>query len=134
MDYELGLDGWNVSNPTQFWTRVQSHLRTLPWEHPRPITQLFLAGDSVKNEIFLKALRDALAEVSTQLGHTVQLDSSIKVASPHLVDPVFAAARGAAIYARRRQEAPADCAELKACEEKRNREREGKSRPKLELK
>jgi hypothetical protein len=52
----------------------------------------------------------------------------------HLVDPVFAAARGAAIYARRRQEAPADCVELETCEEKRNREREGKSGPKLELK
>jgi hypothetical protein len=134
LDYELGLDGWNISKPAEFWTRVQSHLRTLPLEHPRPITRLLLAGDSAKNEMFLKVLRDALAEVSSiQRAHTVQLDSSVRVTSSNLVNPVFAAARGAAIYARRRQEAPADCVELKACEEKRNRER-GKFGPKLELK
>jgi len=43
------------------------------------------------------------------------------------VDPTFAAARGAALYARRRQEAPFGCVERDECKEEKQREREGKS-------
>ncbi|ODM17951.1 hypothetical protein SI65_06739 [Aspergillus cristatus] len=43
------------------------------------------------------------------------------------VDPTFAAARGAALYGRWRQEAPLGCVERDECEEERQREREGKS-------
>lgn len=39
------------------------------------------------------------------------------------IDPTFAAARGAALYARRRQEVPSDCYEKSECEEMRSRER-----------
>ncbi|RYP37318.1 hypothetical protein DL767_002961 [Monosporascus sp. MG133] len=41
------------------------------------------------------------------------------------MNPLFAAARGAALYARWRQEAPFDCIEEEECEERRKLEREG---------
>jgi hypothetical protein len=39
------------------------------------------------------------------------------------IDPTFAAARGAALYARRRQEVPSECYEREECEEMRMHER-----------
>jgi hypothetical protein len=44
---------------------------------------------------------------------------SIDLDRDMLAGPVFAAARGAALYARRRQEAHYDCVEHKRCEAER---------------
>jgi hypothetical protein len=117
IDYKLGLDKLSEFDlPSLFWLHIHNHLRTLPSKSSRPITKLLLAGESVTHDRFLDVLKDALAGLS---GHDYRTE--LNIAS--IVNPVFAAARGAATYARRRQEVPFDCAEPKRCEEKRRRQR-----------
>jgi hypothetical protein len=50
-----------------------------------------------------------------------------------MADPTFAAARGMAVYARRRQEAPGPCVEYQECEEMSEKERSKGQGAKTEL-
>lgn len=86
-------------------------------------------GESVSDPKFKEALKDAMT-------HLALLPSAV---TPHIgaaqpdprmdmvVNPVYAAARGAALYARWRQEAPWDCVEGEECEDERKKELEGKN-------
>ncbi|KAJ5462799.1 hypothetical protein N7475_007743 [Penicillium sp. IBT 31633x] len=112
VDYDVGLDRLLEKDEDALWDRLRSQLQILPREFKYPITHLLLAGESVTNPRFLGILRESMAEVSPNL-------ANIKVA----IDPTFAAARGAAIYARRRQEVQRECSERSECEEKRAHER-----------
>ncbi|CAG8888068.1 unnamed protein product [Penicillium egyptiacum] len=116
VDYELGLDNLleNDQDQTVFWDRLRSQLQILPRESEYTITHILLAGESVTHPRFLASLRESMSELS--LGPAT---AKIQLA----IDPTFAAARGAALYARRRQEVPSDCYEKLECEEMRLRER-----------
>ncbi|KAJ9487965.1 hypothetical protein VN97_g5350 [Penicillium thymicola] len=116
VDYELGLDNLleNDQDQTVFWDRLRSQLQILPRESEYTITHILLAGESVTHPRFLASLRESMSELS--LGPAT---AKIQLA----IDPTFAAARGAALYARRRQEVPSDCYERLDCEEMRLRER-----------
>jgi hypothetical protein len=116
VDYELGLDSLleNDRGRTVLLDRLRSQLQILPRESKYTVTHIFLAGESVTHPRFLATLRDSMSELS--------LDSAtakIQLA----IDPTFAAARGAALYARRRQEVPSECYERGECEEMRMHER-----------
>ncbi|KAJ5497896.1 Cytochrome P450 [Penicillium expansum] len=112
VDYGLGLDRLLEKDEAALWDRLRSQLQILPREYEYPITHLLLAGESVTHPRFLDILRDSMSELSP---HPVD----IKLA----IDPTFAAARGAALYSRRRQEVQADCTERSECEETRKHER-----------
>ncbi|OJJ81280.1 uncharacterized protein ASPGLDRAFT_38071 [Aspergillus glaucus CBS 516.65] len=74
--------------------------------------------------------KDALREVRLQnpkLSGSEEVDLHSLVNGGLDVDPTLAAARGAVLYARWRQEAPFGCVERDECEEERQRERQGKS-------
>ncbi|CAI7594266.1 unnamed protein product [Penicillium palitans] len=116
VDYELGLDNLpeNDQDQTVFWDRLRSQLQTLPRESEYTITHILVAGENVTHPRFLASLRESMSELS--LGPAT---AKIQLA----IDPTFAAARGAALYARRRQEVPSDCYEKSECEEMRSRER-----------
>lgn len=89
------------------WDGLRTNLLALPQETPGPITHVLLAGESATHPRFLAILRDALAEMSLTLSVGPQLttrDSRDLVNLETIIDPTFAAARGAALYARRRQD------------------------------
>ncbi|KAJ5781749.1 uncharacterized protein N7518_010232 [Penicillium psychrosexuale] len=112
VDYELGLDRLLEKDEAILWDRLRSQLQILPREFEHPITHLVLAGESVTHPRFLTTLRDSISELSPDV-------VNIKLA----MDPTFAAARGAALYARRRQEVQSNCTERSECEETRLHER-----------
>jgi hypothetical protein len=135
-DFDAGLNSLpNYPSAQAFWAHVTSQLRKLPAEAAtepryRPITKVLLAGESVKEDGFLAALKDAMAEVSSSAlleatsNGTGQANDALGSAADKMVDPTFAAARGAALYARWRQEAPWGCVEYQECDERRKKERE----------
>ncbi|KGO73643.1 hypothetical protein PITC_038380 [Penicillium italicum] len=116
VNYELGLDNLpeNDQDQTVFWDRLRSQLQILPRESEYTITHILLAGESVTHPRFLASLGESMSEIS--LGPAT---AKIQLA----IDPTFAAARGAALYARRCQEVASDCYEKLECEEMRSRER-----------
>lgn len=129
LDFEVGLDHILQTNGSQdvLWSRLRSKLLVLPREYPYSLTHILLAGESVTHPQFLAILRDALAEMMPI--SPVNLQTNIPDhAEPAVVsnlDPTFAASRGAALYARRRQEVQAHCTEPFKCEATRKRDREG---------
>ncbi|CAI7640865.1 unnamed protein product [Penicillium crustosum] len=116
VDYDLGLDNLveNEQDQTAFWDRLRSQLQILPRESEYTITHILLAGESVTHPRFLAFLRESMSKLSLDPAM-----AKIQLA----IDPTFAAARGAALYARRRQEVPSDCYEKLECKEMRLRER-----------
>jgi hypothetical protein len=135
IDYNLGLDRLgDFDSPDVFWDQIRSHLFALPSKSKKRITQLLLAGDRSKDEKFLWVLRDALAEIHGPGSREKFLLESSQLNTSNIIRPVFSTARGAATYARRRQEVPFDCKEPKHCEEDRQRQREHLARMKSELK
>ena len=75
---------------------------------------------------FLTSLRDVLAEMMPVSPMNLQTnipDHADSATVSNLVDLTFAASRGAALYARRRQETQAHCRESSECEAIRKRER-----------
>jgi hypothetical protein len=127
VDYKLGLDKLDDPySPEEFWAHVRDHLLALPSASARPITHLQLAGDAVTNDKFFEVLKEAL----TELGGPVKV-SQLNITA--IINPIFAAARGAATLAQRRQVAPWGCVEAKKCEEERRRQRETADGIKVEL-
>ncbi|KAL4916200.1 hypothetical protein BDW62DRAFT_186605 [Aspergillus aurantiobrunneus] len=120
-----------------FWSYVGSQLEVLPQQRRLFPTKILLAGENATNPYFLRVLRDTLGSVRLQ--DPRQSENSpvdlLATSSSRMADPVFAAARGAALYARWRQEAPFDCVERPECEVERRREREGNpiSKTRVEL-
>ncbi|KAJ5930017.1 hypothetical protein N7466_005510 [Penicillium verhagenii] len=133
LDFEVGLDHLLQTNESQqdaLWSHLRSQLLILPREYPRSLTHILLAGESVTHPRFLATLKDALAEMMPILPVNLQRNiSESDHAGPAIVstaiNPTFAASRGAALFARRRQEVQADCTERSNCEAMRERERVG---------
>lgn len=123
VDFEVGLDRLLQTNGSDaLWARLRSQLSVLPREYWHPITHVLLAGESVTHPRLLAILRDVLPEIlppSVDLQNVLDADPAMS----KIVDPKFAAARGAALYARRRQEVQSECAEYSECEDTRRRER-----------
>ncbi|OCK75261.1 hypothetical protein K432DRAFT_337755, partial [Lepidopterella palustris CBS 459.81] len=143
IDFNSGLNSLpTYPSPSDFWTHVRSQLLSLPRKSDRPITKVLLAGESATDAKFLDVLRDALAEIAGSFAEKEASDGkgckdnktfAVDLDIDMLADPVFAAARGAALYARRRQEAPYNCVEHERCEAERQREREQGPDGKVEL-
>ncbi|KAJ6190810.1 hypothetical protein N7519_000831 [Penicillium mononematosum] len=112
VDYELGLDHLLEKDEAALWDRLRSQLQILPREFKYPITHLFLAGESATHPRSLAIFRDSMSEL-------LPGPANIEL----VMDPTFAAARGAALYARRRQEVQSDCVEGSECTEMRMHER-----------
>lgn len=132
------------SDPDAYWDQVKSQLRTVPLQAGRPITILQLAGDSAGDPTFLGVLKDSLRDLmrlpdgaaSTFNFENLETrpSSNNSIALYNIADPVFAAAQGAALYARRRQEVPWGCDEPKTCKDAREKQRTEATIGKSELK
>jgi hypothetical protein len=106
-----------------YWTAVTNRIRGLVLSLKPKITQFILTGPSASDPRFktvvMDALRDLVAESAIEI-----LDGDGKYgkegtnAAP---DVVFATAKGAAEFAKRRQEGPVKCVEMKRCKQARKR-------------
>jgi hypothetical protein len=128
LDFELGLDHLLQTNGSQdaLWSSLRSQLSDLPREYPFSLTHILVAGESVMHPRLLATLRDALADIMpiSPLNLQTNIPGYAKFATvSKSVDLTFAASRGAALYARRRQEVQAHCTESAKCEAIRKRER-----------
>lgn len=113
LDFEVGLDRLLQDDSQALWERLRQQLLVLPRESEFTVTHVLLAGESATNPQFLAVLKDALSELSPILSQDLKMTVAN---SSTTLNPTFAAARGAALYARRRQEVQADCEEPPECE------------------
>ena len=130
----LGLSMLHAyDSPSAYWADVHDHLQTLPSavaEQGRPISAVVLLGENAAIPEFLTVLRDALSEVGvttkamiwdedrdheTQVSADGESKMIVRTRLEAVADPLWAAARGAALYARLRQEVPWNCVELPEC-------------------
>ena len=126
LDFTAGLNHLrSYPNVSDYWQHVQSQLTQLSrsasgWAR-RPITKVLLLGESVKEPEFLLVLREALADVSrlpTYINPSIKTAlASVAFDPPTMADPLYAAARGAAEYAKRILNGPRGCFEPKHCRE-----------------
>ncbi|KAF3392604.1 hypothetical protein F1880_008897 [Penicillium rolfsii] len=128
LNFDLGLDHILQANGSQdaLWSSLRLQLSDLPRKYPFPLTHILVAGESAMHPRFLATLRDALAEMRPILPINLQMNIPGYAESSAVsksVDLLFAASRGAALYARRRQEVQAHCTEPAECEAIRERER-----------
>lgn len=128
----LGFGQAPTEAPTsRYWADVSAHLAELPRAaalRGRPITAVVLLGEHGDMPELADALRDALAGLNiAQPSPSQEHDKSEAAASAAnpvarivgVTEPLYAAARGAALYARVRQEVPWDCREPERCKDER---------------
>lgn len=125
------------ASEAEYWASVHMLLVHITRQRPRseipalqrrdqgsgPLTLLLLGGENATNSKFLDTLRDALARTSPPAW-----PPTIDTAT--MANATFVAARGMALYARRRQEVPGHCMEAPRCHEERESERESKRKRK----
>lgn len=113
LDFDAGLDSLTSSSS---WGSVRSQILALPRATPYPTTHVLVTGESALHSRFRDVLAEALAELNIP-SRLLHLDVHSTIA-----------ARGAAIYARRRQEVQEECTELDKCDLERERQRENRGR------
>lgn len=120
LDLELGLAA--SDDKPDFWTRVTNTLQGFCATVPEGfrIDTILLTGENATHPAFLQALRSALGGNGyLQREGDGWGQMSFVNEGEAVVDPIFASARGAAQYARWRQEASIGCEERDRCEERR---------------
>lgn len=145
MDFDAGLgvlDGLSDSgsgsngekrsrfaSEAEYWAHVRVRITAIAKQRPQqiptlpprerlePLTLLLLGGENATNGQFLDTLRSVLT-----WGSLSASPPNMDLAA--MANPTFAAARGMALYARRRQEVPGRCMEVPRCFKEREKERE----------
>ena len=151
VNFELGSSKIPSNTERDYWDLVKQALQKPCSNCDCQLTKLVLSGENATNSVFLNVLRDALninlrsprLEPSTEdvihvpARETAEDDISKIKLEEHLnrmADPTFAAARGAALYARIRQVAPVLCMEKTECSSRRDQERDHTIAENMELK
>jgi hypothetical protein len=129
LDFDLGLDGrGRFASNDDYWAYMRTRIVVFVRQYgEQPVDALLLGGENATNSIFLQTVRNALASLTPTVPPILDIDVAT------VADPTFAAARGMAVYARRRQEAPGPCVESLVCEERREKEQAGGDQRKVEL-
>jgi hypothetical protein len=112
-DWDLGADSLPTTPEESklYWSQVRDKIQELPLAVSRKsITHVLLMGEAALDETFLETMRDALHDVLPD-----ELVSRAADCGAIFVDPTFAAARGAAEFAKRDMEAPHGCVERAYC-------------------
>lgn len=122
IDIDLGLGRLNNIYPEReelYWTAVRHRIRSLVESFKPRITQLILTGSSAGDGRFAEAVKDALYSlVSTKALDGLRTASTDLEADDNGItadDFLYATSKGAAEFAKRRQEGPVRCAESEAC-------------------
>ena len=137
IDLDLGLgrlgevDTISMPRPqdsTVYWKAIASRIRALVRSFKPQITQLILTGSSATDRQFKAVVKDALRDLVAKSALEILLDND-KATNDDEMDRgqvtkfVFATAKGAAEFAKRRQEGPVRCVESDECKQVRDRER-----------
>lgn len=127
----LGLDAMDAfKSPDAYWKVIQDQL--IAQLRASEIDMIMLTGENATHPDFRQAIRKAVEGIRHNLwvtkygvgyGHRFRAVWLVDSEGDQ-VNPAFAAARGAAQYARWRQEAPVGCREFQSCDEERARERD----------
>ncbi|KAJ4250978.1 hypothetical protein NW762_011628 [Fusarium torreyae] len=114
VDLEAGLNACGTFDSDKiYWDHVGGRLRNLLDKLPAKVTltRVMLVGENSTHPAFLERLRDALESS----GYSQDRMLITKGEANDAIDPTFSSARGAAQYARWRQEAPMGCLEPIEC-------------------
>ncbi|SPJ74978.1 uncharacterized protein FTOL_04709 [Fusarium torulosum] len=124
VDLGMGLDSRGTLD-SELWPRITNRLQDFTKALPGGLRldEILLTGENATHPAFLDALNDALVGNGYVLGDNKNIDAGTQLLPvkrrDELIDPAFASARGAAQYARWRQEAPIGCQEQARCEKER---------------
>lgn len=129
VDPDLGL-GKTLAFDAGYWDAVRDRIRRLVQSFGLRITQVVLTGSSAHDQRFKDAVREALRDWTT-VGALDVLDRQYHAGEPSML--LYATARGAAEFAKRRQEGPVSCVESKKCKEIRRGIEQATLTKKLEL-
>jgi hypothetical protein len=103
----------NFTSSDEFWASISNYIKDTARQvlelTNTPFTDLLLIGDHGTHPEFLRVLRESLVGLT---GDNIAIKTII-------ANPTFAAARGAALYSRWRQESPFNCMESSNCDGKR---------------
>jgi len=126
LDFSAGLDSRNhFASDSDYWTHIRTHIVELVRQGSRMPDMLLLGGENGTERELLTTIRDAVALLKPAV--------SLDIDTAEIVDPTFAAARGMAFYARRRQEAPGHCVEWDGCDQEREKQRDRRDQERIEL-
>ena len=129
IDHDLGLERSYVLKDV-YWDAVRSRIRRLVQSFGVRITQVILTGSSASDQRFKAVVREALKDWTTvgafDMMEQQGLDGELSML-------LYATARGAAEFAKRRLEGPVRCKETERCKEFRQGIEQAKSTNKLEL-
>ncbi|KUJ22303.1 uncharacterized protein LY89DRAFT_777432 [Mollisia scopiformis] len=105
---ELGLRRLSMyEDEDAYWAKVEDRIREFVGSVRRPVEDLVLTGESASDPRFLEALRHAFARSSTGQETLEALEMLIQADDGP--DFLYATAKGAAEFAKRRQEGMARC-------------------------
>lgn len=110
---ELGWDELGRGrDEVEYWKLVKQRIQKVAREVKRSYTKLLLTGDSADEERILMVLKDALGGVAAS--------ARLEVKKGGVDAPLFAVARGAAQFQRRRQQGWLECVQAEKCGEEQN--------------
>lgn len=100
-----------------YWAKITNRIREFVRSARREVQELVLTGESVSDQRFHTALRIALAEFSSGRGSVVFLGREMLELLEEIeqLDFLYATAKGAAEFAKRRLEGMAQCLLPKKC-------------------
>ncbi|KAL8947964.1 MAG: hypothetical protein Q9222_005802 [Ikaeria aurantiellina] len=109
-----GLDNFDPDLTSDFWNAVTERIVRLAWSYELQISQLIFTGTSASNPRFLEAVRNALKDLVAQ-DVLDQMEAEYLINQGESSDFVFSTAKGAAEFAKRRQEGPVRCRDRPGC-------------------
>ncbi|KAI8681014.1 hypothetical protein NCS55_00350900 [Fusarium keratoplasticum] len=135
VDLTVGLNARDgFLSEEAFWAYIGGRLKMLVSRLPEKITRVWLVGENSTYPAFLSALRDAIE--GSGHGYVFGrggIDDEGLLEKGGAISPTFSSARGAAQYARWRQQAPLGCYESRECKDERNGDGHDGREEKVEL-
>lgn len=135
VDLTVGLNARDgFLSEKAFWAYIGGRLKMLVSRLPGKLTRVWLVGENSTHPAFLDSLREAIegSGHGYDAGQGVN-DSERGLTIGGTINPTFSSARGAAQYARWRQEAPLGCYESRECKDERRGKGHDAREKKVEL-
>ncbi|KAM6534489.1 hypothetical protein FALCPG4_004124 [Fusarium falciforme] len=121
VDLTVGLNAREgFQSEEAFWAYIGSRLKMLVSRLPMKLTRVWLVGENSTYPAFLDTLREAIE--GSRHGYVFGqggIDAEQLLERGGAISPTFSSARGAAQYARWRQQAPLGCYERPGCKDER---------------
>ena len=119
--YDLGLQNFPTNKgdtreeEALYWSRMRAAIVEVGHASRGALTTLLLLGEDANNPGFIRTVQDALRELFPDASAQNILAVLLSGKQNSDVTPLYLAARGAAEFAKRAQEAPAGCEEPAHC-------------------